>query len=114
MQKQAREIVQKDILQLQNCCLEIAEKKKKKRWEVSSVLLHCIFSVQGSVDLPSFFFSLPCLFLKSVVVSMGRARDTPAMKGSSGLWAPLDICGCFAGEKKNKPTTATPISVQCA
>lgn len=58
MQKQAREIVQKDILQLQNCCLEIAEKKKKKDGRFL-LYFSTVFSLYKEVliFLP---FSFPC------------------------------------------------------
>lgn len=30
------------------------------------------------------------------------------------LWSPVNICCFFADEEKNRPTSAAPVSVQCA
>lgn len=51
----------------------------------SSVLSHCIFALTESISLPSFLFYLPWLFFKSVIGSMERVTETPAMKGSFGV-----------------------------
>lgn len=51
----------------------------------SSVLPHCIVALTESIVLPSFLFYLPWLSFKSVIGSMERVAEIPAMKGSFGL-----------------------------
>lgn len=58
---------------------------RENRLEYSSLLFRCIFALPESNILPSFFFSLPCLYFKSAVVLMGGVAEAAALRGSPGL-----------------------------
>lgn len=73
MQKQAREVVQKDILQLQNCCLEIAEKKKKKKDWRFLLYFSAVFSLYKEVLIFLFLFPALPLFKKCSSVN-GKSK----------------------------------------
>lgn len=78
----------------------------------SSVLSHCIFCSDRK-HWSSFLSLLPALalFKKCNWVNGKNNRDTGYERL---LWSPVNICCCFADEEKNRPTSAAPVSVQCA
>lgn len=111
-EQQPKEIVQDTRVRAKDSAVlgVLLRNYRENRVEHSSLLFHCICALPESNILPSFFFSLPCLYFKSVVVSMS-CRGT-CYEGQP--WAPSDIRHCLAEEEENRPTSATPVSVQCA